>query len=256
MQLKIGERFKSYENAFSHQLPPRMPVIVRVDGRAFHTLTKREPTIEKPFCPYFSAAMETTTAALIEETHAIMGYQQSDEISLLLLNDRKHETQAYFDNECAKIISITASVASVAFSQYMSELLKKRITAHFDSRAFIIPPNEIENYFIWRQLDAIRNAKNGWTECTLGKEIGLGTARKVLHGKSASERVEYVEANTTHKFDEIPLHFVYGREITLHMRKALGKTADCMLTSQPAPYYIDHKEHVAETLQHYYEKAE
>jgi len=50
MQLEIGKRFKKYENVFGGQLPPRMPVIIRVDGRAFHTLTKREKAIEKPFC--------------------------------------------------------------------------------------------------------------------------------------------------------------------------------------------------------------
>lgn len=245
MQLEIGKRFKKYENAFGGQLPPRMPVIIRVDGRAFHTLTKREKAIEKPFCPLFNSAMDEAAFALCDETHAIMAYSQSDEISLLLLNDRRHETQPWFNNEEYKMASITASIASVAFSQYMTEKLDKQVVAHFDSRAFVIPQNEIENYFIWRQLDAIRNAKNGWTEYTLGEEVGRGTARKQLHGMPSSKKVEYVEEVVGCDFyDETPSHFIYGTEV---------RATDEGYVASSAPYYIDAKEHIQGMLNRYYE---
>lgn len=252
MQLKIGERFKKYESPFESQLPPRMPVIIRVDGRAFHTLTKREKIIQKPFCPVFNTAMIQATKALCTETHAVMAYTQSDEISLLLLNDRKYETQPWFDNEVNKMTSITASVASVAFSQFLTEAINfspkhegRNITAHFDSRAFVIPNYEIENYFIWRQLDAVRNARNGWSEFTLGDKIGRGTARKKLHGMNGEARIELVEKETGEKFESISDCFVYGTEVI---------PTDNGYKSSAAPFYVDNKEYIQSVVDRYYEK--
>jgi len=251
MQLKIGERFKKYEKPFETQLPPRMPVIIRVDGRAFHTLTKREKIIQKPFCPVFNMAMENTMKDLCTETHAVMGYSQSDEISLLLLNDKKYETQPWFNNEINKMISITASIASIIFSQFLTEAVNsseyknKNIVAHFDSRVFVIPECEIENYFIWRQLDAIRNARNGWSEFTLGEKIGRGTARKRLYGMNGEARVELVEKETGNKFESVPGHFVYGAEMV---------PTDNGYQKNIAPFYVKDKEHIQTVVKRYYEK--
>jgi len=264
MQLKIGERFKKYESPFESQLPPRMPVIIRVDGRAFHTLTKKTPYIAKPFCSIFNEAMIQATNALCTETHAVMAYAQSDEISLLLLNDRKYETQPWFNNEINKMISITASVASVAFSQFLTRYVngwgesweamgegisvpetKQQITAHFDSRVFVVPNYEIENYFIWRQLDAIRNARNSWSEFTLGDKIGRKTARKKLHGMNGEARVELVEEETGEKFESVSGCFVYGTEVI---------PTDEGYKENAAPFYVDNKEHIQSVVNRYYEK--
>ena len=56
--------------------------------------------------------------------------------------------------------------------------------ADFDSRVFTIPDRtEVENYFIWRQKDAIRNSISGTAQA-------LYKNQKVLNGKSCNEMQE------------------------------------------------------------------
>lgn len=99
-----------------------------------------------------------------------MAYTQSDEISLLLTNDDNVDTQAWFDNNLQKLVSLSASIATLAFNKYYYEELYHDFEddielyrngifkAQFDSRVFILPKEEVANYFIWRQQDAVRNS--------------------------------------------------------------------------------------------------
>jgi len=245
MELKIGERFKKYEAASTMQLIPHLPVIIRVDGRAFHTFTKKAK-LTKPFCSKFHSAMIQATYALCRETHAIIAYTQSDEISLILLNDKKYETQPWFNNEINKLVSITAATASVAFSFAMSDFLGTEVKEIFDSRAFVIPPHEIVNYLIWRQVDAIRNAKNIWSEFTLGEYVGRGTARKQLHGLSAQTKIEYVQEQTGCNFKDVPDEFIYGVELIPRERGY----------AQSVHNYLDERDYIQGILDAYYEDDE
>ncbi len=247
MQMKIGERFKNYEAAYGMQLSPRFPIIIRTDGRAFHTFAKKAH-LERPFSQPFSEAMEKTALALCQETHAVIAYTQSDEISLLLLNDKKYETQPWFNNKLNKMVAITASIASVTFSLEMSKILNQEVREIFDSRAFIIPNHEIANYFIWRQLDAIRNAKNTWSEFTLGAKMGRGTARKQLHGLSANEQVECVRKLTGKNFYdsiEVPPKFAMGLEF-------LADETGYIV--QAPEDYIQDKSSIESAINYYYNK--
>lgn len=164
--MKLGDRMKRYEFVTRNYLTCRTPVIVRIDGRAFHTFTKG---LEKPYDGDFMRLMQNTTLELCKEIPGCkLGYTQSDEISLLLTDWDNNDTQAWFQNNLSKIISITASLATLKFNNVLEDKLQyngfsykfnnKRWKATFDSRAFNIPKEEVCNYFIWRQQDATRNA--------------------------------------------------------------------------------------------------
>jgi tRNA(His) 5'-end guanylyltransferase len=150
----IGNRMKeNYEYRYRIKLTKRIPVIIRLDGKAFHTLTKK---CDKPFDENFSSAMENTVIKLCNEIQGVKcAYIQSDEISLLLTDFDRFTTEAWFDYNKSKIESISASLASVYFTKYWNHCNQIGI---FDSRSFNIPKEEVRNYFIWRQLDWIRNS--------------------------------------------------------------------------------------------------
>ena len=177
--MKLDERMKKYEYITRHYLMCRTPVIVRIDGKAFHTFTKG---MKKPFDHIFMESIQDTMKYLCENVQGcVLGYCQSDEISLVLLDYETLDTCAWFDNNLNKIISITSSMASVYFNQqfylnlldykiknreskdrdveYENRLLAKISSLPvFDSRAFNLSKEEVNNYFVWRQQDAIKNA--------------------------------------------------------------------------------------------------
>lgn len=144
---------ENYENRYRIKLTRRMPVIIRLDGKAFHTLTRK---CEKPFDIIFSNTMILTTVRLMDEIQgAKCAYTQSDEISILLTDFDRLTTEAWFDYNLQKIVSVSAGVASSFFSYYWKRSIPRAI---FDSRAFNIPKEEVCNYFIWRQQDWIKNS--------------------------------------------------------------------------------------------------
>lgn len=183
----LGDRMKGYENISRIYLTRRTPVIIRIDGKTFHSFTRG---FAKPFDDILIKSMQDTSKYLCEN---IMGcklaYTQSDEISLLLVDYEKFGTQAWFDNNLQKMVSVAASMATMAFNKFfMREVLEEKFEweagftpqsvmiqerhqkyidnlktainkgAMFDARAFILPKEEVNNYFIWRQQDATRNS--------------------------------------------------------------------------------------------------
>jgi len=155
--MSLGDRMKSYyESIYNIKLPMRIPIIIRLDGKAFHTLTKG---LKRPFDTEFINLMNDTTKYLCENIQGVqLAYTQSDEISLLLHNYKKLNSQAWFGNEIQKIVSISASLASSYFTKNIFKISKNDSIAQFDSRVFVLPENEVCNYFIWRQQDWERNS--------------------------------------------------------------------------------------------------
>lgn len=147
----IGNRMKkNYEEIWKISLPWRMPVIVRLDGRAFHTLTKG---MDKPFDEVFIDTMADTAEYLCKNISTTQfAYVQSDEISLLLHPYKKLDSEPWFGNEIQKMCSISSALASTRFSNRIGKVIQ------FDSRVFVLPEDEVVNYFIWRQQDASRNS--------------------------------------------------------------------------------------------------
>lgn len=149
----IGDRMKAqYEDRTRSYLPRRTYTIVRVDGKAFHSFTRH---MKRPYDQDLMTAFDNTSARMLKELMgAEFAYTQSDEISFLLTDFAKPNTEAWFDGNLQKIVSIAASMATVYFNTEMGGT-----HAMFDARAFTIPDYiEVENYFIWRQQDAVRNS--------------------------------------------------------------------------------------------------
>lgn len=155
----LGNRIKSYENVFRQYLPQRMPVIIRCDGRSFHSFTRG---FNKPWDIDMREAMTEAAKALVSEiSGAKLAYIQSDEISVLINSYETFETQAWFDNNLQKIVSISASVASVNFNNSIQKVKQLKKLATFDARAFVVPREDVSNVFYWRQKDATRNSVQG-----------------------------------------------------------------------------------------------
>jgi tRNA(His) guanylyltransferase len=150
----IDIRMKAqYEDRFRYMLPRRAYTIIRVDGRAFHTWTRG---LNRPYDTDLMGAMDAVALELCQGVAgAQIGYVQSDEISVLLTDFEKIDTAAWFDGNLQKLCSISASIATAKFNS----LWAGKKLAHFDSRVFQIPdPIEVENYFVARQKDAVRNS--------------------------------------------------------------------------------------------------
>lgn len=160
--MNLGDRMKGYEQISKVQLMNRTPVIIRLDGKSFHTFTKG---MERPFDDSLIKTMQDTMLYLCSNIQGcILGYTQSDEITLLLQNWYNLDTCAWFDNKVQKICSVSASMATLSFNQsfQINDIDKqyedKYNKALFDSRCFNVPFEEVVNNFIWRQQDATRNS--------------------------------------------------------------------------------------------------
>lgn len=148
---------KQYENSFRQYLPIRMPVIIRVDGAHFHSYTRG---CQKPVDENLVSVMNDTAKYLCENVQGTrLAYVQSDEISLLVINYDSIDCQSWFDNSLQKMASISAGMASAVFTGLSGRIWggPSKI-AVFDSRAFVLPKEDVCNYFIWRQQDATRNS--------------------------------------------------------------------------------------------------
>ena len=160
----LGDRMKAYEIVPQSRLIKRMPTIIRIDGKAFHTFTKR---FKDSFSLEMHDLMVHTSAYLVNNIqNCVLAYTQSDEISLLLTDWNTFETQQWFDGKIQKITSVAASLATGSFNAYYHNMLQNPDcgieflyeTAFFDARVFNLPKEEVVNYFIWRQQDASRNS--------------------------------------------------------------------------------------------------
>ena len=178
--MTLGDRMKAREASTGELLPPRMPAVLRVDGRAFHTLTRG---FDKPFDSTIECCMERVAVALCREVStARLAYGQSDEVSVLLVDYASLATEQWFGGRRRKMETVAASVATAAFGEALHEagnprpwpdgklvaaddmgsriqLIRSRIfRAHFDARILPVPEDDVCNYFLWRQQDAIRNS--------------------------------------------------------------------------------------------------
>ncbi len=192
---------KMYEGVAKTVLMKRMPVIIRIDGKAFHTFTRG---FQKPFDDVLIKTMQETTKYLCEHIQGcVFGYTQSDEITLVLCDYQTYDTSAWYDNEVQKLCSISASMATMKFNQAFKQniddktwMKNKAIKfgeageinekyynaiekgAMFDSRCFNIPKEDVANVILWRQQDAVRNSIQMVGQCNF--------SHKQLQGKSCN----------------------------------------------------------------------
>jgi tRNA(His) 5'-end guanylyltransferase len=224
---ELGTRIKTnYEQISNHRLTRRTPVIIRIDGKAFHTFTKG---FDRPFDEVLGKAMVRTMEYLCNNIQGcIFGYTQSDEITLVLSDYKRLTTDAWFDYKIQKMCSIAASMATMAFNKYFTSevnrlrsndihsflynntLLPMRTSylfalekgAMFDARVFNIPKEEVVNCIYWRQLDAARNSV---------QMVGQANfSDNELHGKSCKVIQEMLHEQKGINWNDYPTRWKRG----------------------------------------------
>lgn len=179
----LGDRMKMLEHRESFQHLPLCPIVARMDGRSFHTFTK---DLERPFDIRLSRLMIETTRALVAQTNAVIGYTQSDEITLVFCQDN-YDSDIFFDGNHDKMVSTLSSITTGYFnrllplyipgkhlaishdvkcSQHPSSckcgVTEQALAANlpmFDARVFTVPTlTEAANCLVWREQDATRNS--------------------------------------------------------------------------------------------------
>ena len=233
----LGKRMKeNYEQVPKYRLMRRTPVIIRIDGKAFHSFTKG---FNRPFDEVLGKAMTRTMEYLCENIQGcIFGYKQSDEISLVLSDYKRLNSEAWFDYEVQKMCSIAASMATMAFNKFfameVSSLMLKRIVpsnddgsdvefryespederlidvytkaatkgAMFDARCFNIPKEEVVNCIYWRQLDAARNSV---------QMVGQANfSHRELHGKTCNMIQDMLYEHKSINWNDYPTEWKRG----------------------------------------------
>lgn len=218
--MDLEERMKSYEfPVTSSYLMKGLPAICRVDGRNFHRLTK---DLERPFDSTFHDCMVETTRDLMVETGALVGYTQSDEITIAW-NNPNLNSQIFFGGKIFKLLSVIASLASTRFVYHLSnstlwrkvqdvqvspfdyggELSIKKDLPVFDCRVFNVPSlAEAANVFVWRELDATRNSISMLARCHF--------SHKDLQNKSSKQVQEMLFQQKGINWDNMPEEFKRG----------------------------------------------
>jgi tRNA(His) 5'-end guanylyltransferase len=207
---EFGDRMKQYEIVETQRrLDVMLPIYARIDGRSFSSFTRQ---MDRPFDATMSATMVAVTEYLIEETHARIGYTQSDEISLCWMVDNP-ESSIFFDGKIQKMVSVLASLATARFLQLAlqqwPEKCEKALPT-FDCRVFQLPSREEgANVFLWRAQDATKNAISMACRCQFSP--------KAMHGKNGLEMKEMMAAKGI-DFEAYPHAFrqgVFLRRVTV-----------------------------------------
>jgi len=153
--MNLDDRMKCYEDVYASTLMRRTPVILRLDGRAFHTFTKG---MGRPFDERLGTCMALAAMAVAEDAQGCKTfYVQSDEASFLLTDYDRHETEPWLGNDVQKMVSFAASRMTGVFNTNM-KAKGGPSGAMFDARAFNVPREDVVNYFLWRARDWERNS--------------------------------------------------------------------------------------------------
>ena len=224
----LGDRMKEYEYVTRNYLTRKLPVIIRCDGKAFHSFTRG---LKKPFDDIFVKSMQDTMKYLCENVQGcVLGYCQSDEITLVLVDYQSREACSWFDNNIQKMVSVSASMATMAFNRFFvsnchqwcednvdfddlnpSEDIKKLFNAYtnackkgamFDSRVFTLPKEEVVNCLIWRQQDATRNSIQSVGQANF--------SHTQLHGKNCSDIQDMLMLEKGINWNDYPTHLKRG----------------------------------------------
>lgn len=253
----LGKRMKEfYEQVPKTKLVRRMPVAIRIDGKAFHSFTKG---FERPFDDVLIKSMQETTKYLCENIQGcVLGYTQSDEITLVLVDYKNLNSSAWFDYEVQKMCSISASMATMAFNRFFKQAMTewwnstidalditaskddqrfkeadKLLTTYanavnkgalFDARVFNVPKEEVTNLIYWRQLDATRNSI---------QMVGQANfSHKELHGKSCNMIQDMLHEQKGINWNDFPTHKKRGTCVIKKMAGALDEFGAPVVRSQ------------------------
>lgn len=175
----LHNRMKDFESKTNYKLDFQEHLVIRLDGKAFHTYTRK---FNKPFDCRIEDAFKQTALYLAENVQSVqLAYSQSDEITLICKVEKSG--QHWFDGKIQKIASVAASMATAKFNSLMFELFPDvNQFALFDARVFLIPEEDLIDVLVWRQSDAIRNSVSALARSQF--------SHKELHGKSTNDMKE------------------------------------------------------------------
>lgn len=201
--LKLGDYFKAkYESNAALLIEPKRNVIMRLDGVAFHTFTKK---FDRPFDRRLGDVMMQTAMFLCENiAGCVLAYTQSDEISLLINDLAAPNTQPWFGYKPQKLISVPASMTTYKFNQLID--LYTDMPAYFDNRVIVVNPEDADDvplYFKWRVMDAIRNSKLGFASMYM--------SHSRMHGINTLDLVKIVREEFGANWEDVPAQFRFGK---------------------------------------------
>lgn len=253
----LGDRMKEYERRNQYWLQRRTPVAIRVDMKAGHSFTKG---FKRPFDEIFIKSIQETAKYMCENIQgAVLSYQQSDEITIILQDYATFETDAWFGYRTDKLCSVAASTATFAFNRFFDRFVNSYYDvescmqypenynpdelklvetyckassrgALFDARCFNIPKEEVANLIYWRQLDATRNSI---------QMVGQANfSHKELQGKSCNDIQDMLMLEKGINWNDFPIAQKRGsccikKEIPCTDRLAGYKTAWVIDTEIP-----------------------
>ncbi len=246
--MDLPDRMKKYEEAARAEFPRRMPLIIRVDGKAFSKYTAQLP--DKPFNRDFISVMEAVAMALCMEVQgAELAYSQSDEVSVLVHNYKTFDSEPWFDNQLQKIVSVAAAVASATFTAKSYRMFNSGNVhgpsalddikpGYFDARAFVLPESEVANYMHWRQQDAVRNSVQMHARSLF--------SHKQLHGKNvATMKMMCVDAG--HPWENLTPTIRKGRCVKKHYCPISGERMGWKVDTD-IPMFNENREYVESLL--------
>lgn len=231
---EFGNRMKAYEKSYRQKLPKRLPVLLRIDGKAFHTYTRG---MKKPFDEDLNAAMWETMKYLCENIMgAKVGYHQSDEISILVTNYDKLTTETWFDNNVQKIVSVATSLATAKFNQVMQKKYPEKELALFDCRVWVLPHDEVNNYFLWRQQDATKNS--------ISMVAQAHFSPKQLHKKNGADKQDMLMLEKGINWNNLPTWQKRGACVKKENFKKNGATRTRWAVDENIPIFSKDTEYI------------
>lgn len=244
----LAARMKRYEQASKTYLTRRMPVVMRIDGKAFHTFTRG---FKRPFDDNLRYAMKNTMKYLCENIQGcVLGYTQSDEITLVLVDYRTHTSEAWFDYNVQKMCSVGSSMATMAFNRFFSDIIsteksqevyaKVQNQAMFDCRVFNVPKEDVCNNLIWRQLDATRNSI---------QLVGQANfSQKELHGKNCDEIQDMLMVQKGINWNNYPAEYKRGVCCIKEESKFNDGLRSRWVIDLEIPIFTQHREYIEDRI--------
>lgn len=266
----LGDRMKgNYENRSKTYLVRRMPVIIRIDGKAFHTFTRG---FKKPFDAILVKSMQETMKYLCENIQGcVLGYTQSDEITLVLTDYKTLTTDAWFDYSVQKMCSIAASMATMAFNRSFNSwvdvyrdivlsmqdadveenylnALNKAIErgAMFDARCFNVPVEEVTNCLIWRQQDAVRNSIQSVGQANFShKELNCKTCNNIQDMLMIEKGINWNDYSTTLKRGSCCVKTQFSIvDLSTYSGSTEDVTRSCWVIDNEIPIFTQNRDYI------------
>ena len=232
----LADRMRAYRDVTDFVLTHRMPVLAHIDGIGFSKYTRK---CAKPFDQELGDVMMEVAYGIVERVQgAVFAYVQSDEINLLLHGYQALESQPHRGNRLQKLVSDLSGPPSAHFTRLSHHIWKPGELegikeASFAAAVFPVPENDVANYFVHRQQDAMRNSVQ-----MLARSLH---SHKQIEHKSVAEMKEMCGAKGR-DWDKLDLRWQRGA--CVYRRPSDGKVVNDL----EIPLFSKHRDYVERHL--------